>query len=286
MLGAALAVTAWSTGTILAKYVDMDPLAIGAYRFGSFFILIYLWMRSRGLRFTWEMLRNSMWGGVALGADIILFFSAVKATSIVNATIIGSLQPIVVGVVAARFFGERIRPRDAAWSAVALAGAITVVVAGSGDGISSVRGDLLAAAAMLAWSGYFIASKESRKHLTSTEFTAGTAAWTTLLCTVVGLPIGQDFAWPSATNWGWLMVMLASSGIIGHALMNWSLQRIPLWVGSTFTLFIPVASALLAWIFLGEQVTTVQAAAMALVITALAMIVHGQTRRPPPRPAP
>ena len=63
-------------------------------------------------------------------------------------------------------------------------------------------------------------------------------------------------------------------------MMNWSLVRIPLWVGSTFTLLIPVFSALLAWVVLGEALTVVQAVAMAVVIGALAMVVRNQSQPP------
>jgi drug/metabolite transporter (DMT)-like permease len=284
LLGAGLAVTAWSTGTILAKYIEMDALAIGAYRFATFFLIITTWMIARGQRMSWRIIRHSMWGGLALGADIVLFFSAVKETSVVNATIIGSLQPIVVGVVAARFFGEKIRRNDAFWSLLALAGAFVVVRAAADDGVTSLRGDLLALLAMFSWSAYFIASKESRARLTSTEFTAGTSIWTAVTCVVIGLPIGQDLSWPTAENWGWLALMILGAGIVGHTVMNWSLQRIPLWVGSTFTLFIPVASAALAWLILDEELTLVQGIAMAAVIGALAMIVRGQTGRAQPTP--
>jgi len=58
--------------------------------------------------------------------------------------------------------------------------------------------------------------------------------------------------------------------------MNWSLVRIPLWVGSTFTLAIPVFSAVLAWLVLGEAVSIVQGLAMVVVIGALGAIVAGQ----------
>ena len=291
LIGAAIAVCAWSTGTILAKYIDMGSLAIGAYRFAFFGLAIVVWMRVRGTPFRLRIIRDSMWGGIALGADIALFFSAVKLTSIVNATIIGSMQPIVVGVIAARFFGERIGIRNVAWSLVALTGTVVVVAAGADDGTSDVRGDLLALAAMLSWSAYFIASKHSKKTMTSTEFTAGTALWTMAICAPLGFVFGQDMSWPSATNWGWLIVMAATSGLIGHAVMNWSLVRIPLWVGSTFTLLIPVFSALLAWVVLGESVTAVQGVAMAVVIGALAVVVRNQSQpapsvRPPASPAP
>ncbi len=278
LLGAGIAVCAWSTGTVLAKGIGMGGLAIGAYRFWFFAICIVVWMYVRGARFRWRVVRNSMWGGIALGADVALFFSAIKLTSVVNATIIGSMQPIVVGVIAARFFGERIRPRDALWSLVALSGTVVVVTAAAGDDISDVRGDLLALAAMLSWSGYFIASKNSKRNMTPTEFTAGTALWTAAICTPLGFAFGQDMSWPSWQHWALLAAMAVGSGIVGHALMNWSLVRIPLWVGSTFTLLIPVFSAILAWIFLGEAVALAQWVAMAVVIGALAVVVHGQSR--------
>ncbi len=281
LIGAAIAVCAWSTGTILAKYIDMGSLAIGFYRFAFFGLAIVIWMRVRGTPFRLRVIRDSMWGGIALGADIALFFSAVKLTSIVNATIIGSMQPVVVGVIAARFFGERIGLRNVAWSLVALAGTVVVVAGGASDDASDLRGDLLALAAMLSWSAYFITSKNSKKTMTSTEFTAGTALWTMAICAPLGLAFGQDMSWPSATNWAWLILMAATSGLIGHAMMNWSLVRIPLWVGSTFTLLIPVFSALLAWLVLGEAVTVVQGIAMAVVIGALAVVVRNQSQPAP-----
>ena len=192
LTGAAVAVCAWSTGTVITKHIDMGGLAIGAYRFTLFALSIVVWMWWRKHPMTWRAFRASVWGGVALGADIALFFSAVKETSIVNATIIGSLQPVLVGVVAARFFGERIRLRDALWSLVAITGVFVVVISGPDSGDQSLRGDLLAVGAMFSWSAYFIASKESRRRITSTEFTAGTAIWTALICTPLAFAVGQD----------------------------------------------------------------------------------------------
>jgi drug/metabolite transporter (DMT)-like permease len=277
LIGAGIAVCAWSTGTILAKYIDMGSLAIGFYRFAFFALMLVVWMQVSGTPFRLRVIRDSMWGGIALGADIALFFSAVKLTSVVNATIIGSMQPIVVGVIAARFFGETIRLRDALWSVVAIGGAVLVVAASAGDATTDIRGDLLAAAAMLSWSAYFITSKNSKKTMTPTEFTAGTSLWTMAICAPLGFLFGQDMSWPSATNWGWLIAMAIASGLIGHAMMNWSLVRIPLWVGSTFTLLIPVFSALLAWLVLDEAVSALQALGMVVVIGALAVVVRSQS---------
>jgi drug/metabolite transporter (DMT)-like permease len=277
LTGAGIAVCAWSVGTILAKGIEMGGLAIGAYRFWMFGLCLVVWMRVRGAPFSMRVMRKSIWGGLALGADIALFFTAVKETSVVNATIIGSLQPILVGIIAAKFFGEKIRPRDAIWSLVALTGVVVIVASSADNAVTSLRGDLLAAGAMFSWGGYFIASKQSKSEMSPMEFTAGTSLWTAIICTPLGLAFGQDLSVPSTKNLALLGVMIAVSGVVGHSLMNWSLVRIPLWIGSTFTLLIPVFSALLAWVFFGEELLLIQGAAMVVVLGALAAIVRAQS---------
>lgn len=277
LVGAAVAVTAWGAGSVIIKGVDMGALAVGAYRFWFYFLPLVLWMHLRGAPLRLHVIRTSMAGGIALGLDVAFFFSAVKLTNVVNATLIGSLQPIVVGVVAARFFGEQIRRRDAAWALVALGGVAAVIFASNGTPQWSGRGDLLAVGSMLAWSAYFIASRESRTRLTSTEFTAGTALWAAAINTPLAVVSGQDLSWPSARDLGLVVAMTVLAGLVGHSLMNWSLVRIPLWIGSTMTLLIPVSSSLLAWVFLDEALNAAQVTAMALVLLALASIVKGQS---------
>lgn len=276
LIGAAIAVTAWSTGSVLAKGIDMPALSLGVYRFTIFSVLIVVFMRARGATFRLQMLRDSAWGGIALGADIALFFSAVKLTTVVNATLIGSLQPILVGAIAAVFFGETIRRSDALWSLLAIAGVFAVTLASSSSPEWSLKGDLLSVGAMFCWGGYFIASKDSKKRMTPTEFTAGTSIWSAIILLPLALLFGQDLSLPSTKSWIGLVAMIVVSGIVGHVLMNWSLVRIPLWVGSTFTLLIPVAAALLAWAFLDEPLTPAQVVPVVLVIVALAAIVRGQ----------
>lgn len=284
LFGAGLAVSAWAAGTVITKSIDMGGLAVGVYRFWFFSMVILVWMAVRGTPFRWAVLRSSALGGIALGLDIAFFFSAIKLTTVVNATLIGSLQPIVVGVVAARFMGEEIKPRDAMWSLVALAGVLGVILASSGLEEWSLAGDLLAVAAMFTWSAYFVFSKKSKDTLTSTEYTAGTAIWTAIIVTPLAVGFSQDLSWPGWNDIILLLIMVALAGVVGHSLMNWSLVRIPLWVGSTFTLLIPVVSAILAWVFLGESLSIAQAAAMGLVILSLAMIVTGQRATPPAPP--
>jgi len=276
MAGALVAVTAWGLSGVISKHIDMGGIAIAAYRFVAYFLALSIFMHLRGTRITVRMLRLSLWGGLALGVDVALFFSAVKHTSVANATIIGALQPVLVAIVAHRFFGERIRPRDMGFGAIALVGVVVVVLNAADSTKTDISGDILAVGALFAWAAYFIFSKLAKGKLTGNEYTIGSAFWVGVTNVPLAFAFGQDMSWPSAESWLWLLILAFGAGIMGHSIMNWAIQQIPLWVGSTFTLFIPTVAAFSAWIFLGEQLTATQMVANAVVVLALGGVVTGQ----------
>ena len=235
---------------------------------------------------TLRVLRESMWGGIALGADIALFFSAVKLTSVANATVIGSLQPIAIALVSVPLFGERISLRSLCLGVVALGGAVTVVLSGADDSTTSLAGDMLAAGALISWAAYFIFSRRAKERISPQQYTAGTSVRTAAINLPLAIAFGQDLSWPDGTSWLWLLILTFGSGLLGHSMMNWSIQQIPLWITSTFTLLIPVVGATAAWVWLDEPLSGTQIAAMFVVLDALAGIVTAQdggAARPPVR---
>ena len=283
LIGVAVAVMAWGASGAVIKYIDMDGLAIGFWRFLIYAAVLAGWMLFRGASLNGRVIKASAAGGISLGLDVVFFFSAVKLTNVVNATTISAMQPVIVAIVAAKFFGERIRGRDVISALVAIAAVIVIVIESSGTPEWSLKGDLLAVGAVFAWSGYFIFSKRSKGILTSQEYTAGTAAWTAVICLVAGLIFGQDMSPPDGPDWLPLLGLTFGAGILGHSIMNWSLVRIPLWIGSVLTLLIPVVGAVVAWIFLDEALTWIQIVAIVVVIGALASIVATQDKPEPMR---
>ncbi len=276
LTGAAIAVTAWGATGVVIKAIDMESMSIAFYRFAIYAVVVVVWMRVRNAWPSWHMLRHSLAGGVCLSLDVALFFTAVKLTTIVNATIISALQPVLVMAVAGPLFGERIRRRDVAISMVAVAGVVAVVVLSTGKPEWNGVGDLAAVGALIAWTGYLVLSKRSASTMTSMQYTVGTALWTTAFSLLIGLAVGHDMGPPDVGDWLPLAGLALIGGVLGHTLMNWSLVRIPLWIGSALTLLIPVSSSLLAWVFLGESLSPGQLVAMAVVIGVLVVLVRGQ----------
>ena len=166
---------------------------------------------------------------------------------------------------------------------IAIAAVVVIVIESSGTPEWSPLGDLLAVGAVFAWSGYFIFSKRSKGVISPQEYTAGTGLWTAIICLVAGLAFGEDMSPPDSGDWLPLLALTFGAGILGHSIMNWSLVRVPLWLGSVLTLLIPVVGAIVAWIFLGEALTAIQIAAIFVVVGALASIVMSQDEPEPVR---
>lgn len=262
---------------VIAKNIDMGGAAIAAYRFSIYAVVMSFVGWRAGVRLNREVLKGTLWGGIALGLDVALFFTAVKLTTIVNATMIGALQPIVVSIVAHHVFGERITGRDIRLGLVALAGVGVVVMGSTGAPEWNLAGDLAAVGALAAWSAYFVTNRLAKDKVNPRQFTIGTAFYTGIINIPIALVFGQSLANPSSASWIWLLVLTFGSGVMGHELMNWSLRRIPLWLGSTFTLMVPVAASAAAWVFLDEPLNALQIAAMVVVLGALGLIVTGQS---------
>ena len=284
VVGAAIAVSAWGTTGVLIKAIDLDPVAISFYRFTLYSGVLALVLTLRHRPPGWRALWIAAPGGLLLGGDVVLFFTAVKMTSVVNATTIGALQPILVLAIAAKLFSERVSGREIAAAAAAIAGVVVIVTRSSGTPQWSGTGDLAAIGALFCWTGYFVMAKRAAGKITPSQYTIGTGFWTAVVSLPVGFIAGQDMSVPDPGQWGDLVILVIVGGLLGHSVMNASLPRIPLWLGSVMTLLVPVVASLVAWVALDEALDTVQVAAIGAVVAGLAVVVLNQQRPTPVTP--
>ena len=280
LVAAAIAVTAWGSSSVIAKILPQGGLVIAAYRFSIYFVVVGVWRATRGHHLSWHAFKKSIPGGLLLAADVAFFFTAIKLTTVVNATIIGALQPLILTIYGVRFLGERIRRSDIALGAVALAGVIVIVLAGSNSGDASIWGDLAALGALGSWSAYFVFAKRADGVVSPSDYTLAAALIVAVANAPVALAFGQSLAWPAWSDWFWLFGMAMGAGILGHNMMNWSIVRIPLWLGSTMTLLVPVVSSAIAWMFLDEPLNATQIIAMFVTLVAIGVLIRAQSAPP------
>ncbi|MEM9516886.1 MAG: DMT family transporter [Actinomycetota bacterium] len=273
-LASAVGAALWGTGPVIAKNLQIGGVAMNAYRWLMIGACVFALDAARGRPLTTHAMRITIVPGAVIGLNVSLFFSAARETSVVNATIINSLHPIVVAVIATRFLGERIRMRAALWGALALAATIVVILGEPADGVNSAWGDLLAAGSAVSFAFVFIASQRARQQLPTTTYLTATALWAAAVSAVLALLIGQDLSWPVGSDWGGLLLLVAVPGLLGTALVFWSVGTIPVWISSSLALLVPVFAAVTAWIALGESMTVAQMVAMLVAVGALIGLVH------------
>ncbi len=276
---AAVAMVGWAASGVIAKGIsELGPLAVVFWRMWLYtgLVALFLWAKRTPLQLF--SVKVSFWGGASLAFDIMLFFVALRLTTVANATVVISLQPLLMLILAPRIFGEQPSRRHWSLALVAIGGIAVVVFGSSGLPEWGLLGDLLAFGALFAWTGYFVFSKLSTQKISAAQYTGGSALVCSLVCTPFALASGQVFHWPSAGAWLWLGILAVGPGLASHMLMNWSLVRIPSWLGATMTLAIPVTSTLMAWAFLGDQVSPWQFIGMAVVMFALSVVVLDQSR--------
>jgi len=268
------AVTVWGGVTVVPKLVEeVDGLVVGFHRLWIAAAATLAVFLATGGRLSWRLLRFSLWGGLAFGLDVVLFFSAVKHTTIANATVIGALQPALVLLVAGRLFGERITASIITWSMIAIGGVAVVMYGSSGTPVWSLTGDLLACGALLAWTGYFVASKQGRRELNAFEYLTGMIIVAAVAVAPIALLSGQRLEPGGLDGWAWITLLAVGSGGFGHLLINWAHDHIDLSVMSLLTLAVPVVAVISAAIFLDEEIVLTQVVGMAIVVVALGMVV-------------
>lgn len=289
--GAILAVVFWSAGNLIVRSVDMPGLQIAFWRIALGAVVYGAALKASGRTLSLDQLKRSAPAGLAIGAEIGVFFVALKATTVANATLIGALQPIVLLAFGVRRFGERVSPWLLGTAAVALGGVGLVVFGSSSQPIWSPRGDVLAFVSMLLFAAYYVLAKQARATIPAFEFQTAIWVWGTVLLLPAAMLDAGGVAFPSSTNWLWLAILLAIPGT-GHLLMNWAHGRVSLTLAAMTSLGVPILSTVGAALFLDEAIGGWQIPGIVVVVAALVVVitrgavVERKAAPPPPTPRP
>lgn len=212
--------------------------------------------------------------GVLFGLTILLYFVALRLTAIANVTLIGALTPVVVAMVSSRTVGERVVPAAVAGVLVATAGVMTAVLSSRGLPGRSGIGDLAAAASLLFFVAYFLASKRLRRRTPNSRYnllmTTGALVPVSLVALLSGAPlrgyVGRDY----------LMVVLVAifPGSLGHWLVNWAHTKITAGTSATIQLGVPVVAIVAGRIFVGERIGALGIAGSLVALLAILFVIR------------
>jgi len=271
-------VTAFSLMNIIVKIIHTPALIFAFYRLWLGAVVMLLVLRVTRRRLTWRTLKRALLAGALFGVNICLFFSALKLTSVADVLIVAALQPALTLLVAGPLFGERVTGYEVVWTAVSLGGVILVIVGSTGTPVWSLRGDLLAVGALVAWTTYWLLSKRVRQDVPALEYMTAVTLTAAVVVTPVALLSGQSFE----ARWQdlWWLVLFVAGAQGGHSLLAWSHAQVDVSISALLILVEPVISSVAALIFLGEPLPALSIVGGLVTLAAVGMVIRRATAKP------
>ena len=273
-----VAAVCWgTTGTAQALAPSgADPATLGAARLllGGMTLLGYAaWRGAFRQAGDWPW-KPALIAAICMAAYQLCFFAGVARTGVAVGTLvaIGS-APILGGVIAWLWRGERPERRWGWATLLAVAGSGLLVTAGAGIRLEWI-GILLALGAGLAYAAFTVASKGLL------ENKPPEAAMAVVFC--LGALFLSQFLFTSELAWlaqprGALVVLhlWIVTVALAYSLFAQGLKRIPVATAVTLTLAEPLTAGALGIFVLGERLTLPAAVGSALVFCGLALLALG-----------
>ena len=200
--------------------------------------------------------------------DLAVMHIAIAKTDVAIATLLTNCAPFFVGLIGLVGFTDS--PTRHFWIAlpVAVAGVALLIGVNATDG-GSIAGDGLALVASALYAGYLICVRELRRRGASS---IRIMSWVTAASAVLLAPLFVHAGAPvpaKPETWALLAVLVLVGQLAGQGLVAVALRDLPVSLSSLVLLLQPVAAAILSWALLGERLTSIQVAGMAVVLFAI-----------------
>ena len=229
---------------------------------------VALWLARREAPLPLRAKGLALFAGLLLAADLVLWNKAVLTTTILEATLLVMIYPLLVAAGGWLLWRERITGRLGLGGLVAFAG-LVVMTLGPVTGQSSVAGNAYALVAALFYTGCLLISGR----LCRVHSTIAVTAWTFLGAALGALPaalLEDRFQPADALGWAYLL-MYGGITCIGYLLINRSLGKLPTALVAVLGYGLPVMATLLAIPLLGEVPALSDLVGAAIVVAGLTL---------------
>lgn len=242
-------------------------------------------MRGHPLR--WQTARLAALPGAAFGINLVFVFLTLQNAAVAVLSLIVTLQPGFILLVAGRFLGERPKLWHVAWTLVGIGGTAGVILGGGGGFEASLLGVVYAVAAMLTFTVYFVLTKRARSaeaELDPVEWMTGISLFAALAVTPWTLIASSagDYGAIDGLDWLWLAFIVVVTGIAGHVLMAWTHRYIDASRSSLYLLSMNVVAIGAAWVIHDEPLNLLQLLGGVVVFAAVGAVISRPAERAEP----
>ena len=280
-----VAVVSFSTSSSLIKWSESTGSVVAFWRMlgavvGWWAVIAFTRVRSGRPAPTATTWRFALVPGLAFGANIAVFFTAINKTSIAHAEFISTLTPLVLLPAGVFFFGERPNWNALRFGLISIVGVSMVLFFGPDQGVSSVTGDLLMIVVIALWTIYLLTSKQARSSGVGTiDFMACMMPIGVLTAgPIAAIIAGSDVFGLSAKGWLVVAILTMLTGMLSHGCIVFAQQHLPVATIGIMQTAQPALAVLFAFVILGEEVRAPQVAGMVLVIIGLGLFTLASSR--------
>lgn len=274
----------WGLGPPISKLITAPAVVAVFYRFWISVPLLWLLAAARGQPLRWSTARRSALPGAAFGINLVFVFLALQSTAVAVLSVVVTLQPGFILLVAGPFLGERPRAWHVAWTLVGIAATSVVIVGAGSDVDASAAGVAYAVVAMMTFTAYFVLTKRARSaeaDLDPVEWMTGISLFAALAVTPWTLAVSDldDYRAVDGLDWAWIAFIVVVTGIAGHVLMAWTHRYIDASRSSLYLLSMNIVAIGAAWLIHDEPLTPIQLLGGVVVFAAVGAVIS----RPPDR---
>lgn len=283
-----LAVISASTSSILIRFAQdgASSLAIAVYRLGlaALILLPVLLLRYRSQipRIGSAELRMIGLSGFFLALHFATWISSLEYTSVASSVVLVQTTPLMVALLSPAILREPV-PRTLALGLVV--STIGTLVIGVGDACvngdcrqlsllfsdRAIRGDALALAGAAAGAGYVMLGRRVRQEVSLIPYVVGVYGIAAGMLAAAALATGEALSGFDPQTLLYMALLAIFPQLIAHSTYNWALRYLAAAVVSLALLGEPVASTLLAVVYLDETPTILRALGGALVLIGIAL---------------
>jgi len=197
-------------------------------------------------------IRWSILAGALLATHFVCFFWAMKLTSVATGTALTATQPIFAAIFI-KLAGGHIPKKSIGGMVIAFFSVVVITGIDFNVSIQAFQGDLLAVIGGAVGAAYMIIAANSQKVISTSTFTTVCYLTCAVLIFPVVLATKSNLTGFSTTEWILLAGLIIGAQFLGHTLFNFTLKRVSPAVVSLVVFFEVPVSALLAYLWLGQQ---------------------------------
>jgi drug/metabolite transporter (DMT)-like permease len=271
----ALTVISGSQAGNIIRLGHAHPLTMAAWRLVLASLLL-LPSALPQLAIHWQSVRRQLgWialASIAIAAHLISWIAGVQHTTVANAAMAFSINPIITAAAGYWFFGERVNRKLALSIALGMLG---IGALGSTDlrlQPEHLVGDGLAILSSSLFTVYLLCGKKVRE-------TLPIAAYVVVLYGVAGMigftamaALGLPFWGYDRNTWICFGLLAVVPTIIGHSLLNYAVKYIPANRVSTAMLSEPALAGIVAYFAWGEAISTGAMAGYAFICVSILIL--------------